>query len=73
MYNQTLNHERKHFCCYSLQSFTTAKILEKHNDCFKKNGKQIIKMAKKGENVKFKNYTRNIKSVFIFMLIWKVF
>ena len=47
VYNQTLHHDRKHFCSYSLQSFTTAKILEKHNDCFEINGKQIIRWLKK--------------------------
>ena len=31
-------------------------------DCFKINGKQTIKMPKKGEYVKFKNFERKIKS-----------
>ena len=30
-------------------------------------------MAKKVQTVRFKNYTRKLKSIFIFMLIWKVF
>ena len=33
--------------------------------CFKINGKQTIKMPKKGEYIKFKNFERNIKSPFM--------
>ena len=49
MYNQMLHRDRKHFCRYCLQSFTTEQILERDiiNDCFEINGKQMIKMAKK--------------------------
>ena len=66
MYDHTLNRGRKHFCCYSLQSFSTEEILKRHiKDCFKINGKQRIIMPKKGECVKFKNYERKTKSPFI--------
>ena len=34
-------------------------------DCFKINGKQTIKMPKKDEYVKFKNFERRIKSAFM--------
>ena len=34
-------------------------------DCFKVNGKQTIKMPKKGEYMKFKNFGRKIKSPFM--------
>ena len=34
-------------------------------DCFKSNDKQTIKIPKKGEYVKFKNFERKIKSQFI--------
>ena len=55
----------KYICCYCLQSFTTAQILGRHvNDCFDINEKQMIKMVKKSESVKFKNYTRKIKLSF---------
>ena len=61
MFNQTLHSGRKHFCCYCLRSFSTVPILERHvNDCFEINDKQIIKMALKGETVKFKNCMKNI-------------
>ena len=64
--NETLHHYKKHFCRYWLQYFTTAQILERHiNDCFEVTGKQMVKMAKKGEIVKFKNCTRKIKPPFI--------
>ena len=49
-----------------MQSFTTTQILERHvNNCFGINDKQLIKMGKNGENVKFKNYTKKINSPFI--------
>ena len=51
MYNQTLHRDRKHFCRYCLQSFTTEQILERN----------IIN----GETVKFKNYTRKTKLTFM--------
>ena len=36
MYDHTLHHEKKHFCCYSLQAFSTEEILKQHiKDCFK--------------------------------------
>ena len=67
MYNQTLNRDRrKDICRYCFQSVCTAQILERHVMIFFKiNGKQIIEMAKKSEAVKFKNYTRKIKSPFM--------
>ena len=35
------------------------------NDCFKINGKQMIKIPKNGEYVTFKNYKRKIKASFM--------
>ena len=55
MYNKTLHRDRKH-CPYSLQYFSTTQIYV--HDFFEINGKKIIKMDKKGETVKFENYTR---------------
>ena len=46
--------------------FLQKKILKCHiRDCFKFNGKQMPKVPKKGEYVKFKNYERKIKSSFM--------
>ena len=62
MYNHTLHHRKKHFCCYCLQALSIKEILKDHiKDCFKINAKQKIIMPKKGEYVKFKNYERKIK------------
>ena len=45
---------------------STEEILKCHiKDCFKINGKQRIKMPKKGEYVKLKNFERRIKSPFV--------
>ena len=36
MYDHSLDHERKHFCCYCLHVFITEEILKCHiKDCFK--------------------------------------
>ena len=52
MYNQSKHKERKHFCMYCLQSFSSESISAKHtNNCLTMNGKQAINMPKKGENV----------------------
>ena len=49
MYDHTLHRKRKKICRHFLQDFSTKKILKCHaKDCFKINGKQMIKMAKKG-------------------------
>ena len=58
--------EKKHFCHYSLQGFSTAEILKRHiKDCFKINSKQRIIMPKRYEYVKFKNHERKINSPFM--------
>ena len=56
MYDHTLHRERKHFCCYFLQAFSTEEILKRHI-----NVKQRIIMPKKCEFVKFKNCEKKIK------------
>ena len=66
MYDHPLHLGRKHFCRYCLQAFRTAEKLKCHiKDCFKINGKQTIKIRKKDEYVKFKNFERKIKSPFM--------
>ena len=50
----------------------TEKILKRHiKDCFKINGKQTIKLPKKGEHVKLKNSERKIKSPFMIYVDFK--
>ena len=48
MYNQSKHKERKHFCMYCLQCFSSERILAKHtNNCLMINGKQAINMPKR--------------------------
>ena len=48
MHNQSKHKERKHFCMYCLQCFSSESILGKHtNNCLTSNGKQAIKMPKR--------------------------
>ena len=66
MYDHSLHRGRKHFCRFCFHAFIMEENLKRHiNDCFEINGKQAIKMPKKGEYVKFKNFERKIKSVFM--------
>ena len=66
MCDYALNRGRKDFCCYCLHAFVTEEILKRHiKDYFKINGKEPIKMSRKGEYVIFKNFERKIKSPFI--------
>ena len=66
MYDHTLHCGKKNFCRYSLQAFRTEKILKRRvKDCFKINGKQMIKRPKNVEHIRFKNYERKIKSPFM--------
>ena len=58
--------ELKHFCRYCLHAFSIEEILKCHvKDYFKINGKQKIKVPKKGEYARFKYYMRKIKSPFV--------
>lgn len=62
MYKQTLHWDRIHFCCYCLESFSTAQIPKRHvHASLEINVKQMIKMAKKDLTVKFEDYARKIK------------
>ena len=58
MYNQSKHKERKHFCMYCLQCFSSERILANHvNNCLTINGAQAINMPKQGENIlKFINF-----------------
>ena len=66
VYDHTLRCGRKHFCRYCLQAFRTAEKLKcRITDCLGINGKKAIKMLKKGEHFKFKDFGRKIKSSFM--------
>ena len=58
MCNKTKNKNKKHFCRYCLQCFSSEKALMEHkNICLKINGKQNIKL--RSGLIKFKNYSSN--------------
>ena len=64
----TTNHkERKHFCMYCLQCFSSERILANHvNNCLTINGAQAINMPKQGENVlKFNNFHKQLPVPFV--------
>ena len=62
MYDHTLHRERKHFCQYCLQTFSTEEISKRHiKVCYKINAKQRIIMPQKGEY----NLSEKNKSPFI--------
>ena len=58
MYNQTKHKERKHFCMYCLQCFSSERVLSNHKEnCIQVNGKQAVKMPDKDNNIlKFNNF-----------------
>ena len=52
MYNQTKHHERKHFCMYCLQCFSSQRVLYNHKDnCIKINGTRAVKMPTEDNNI----------------------
>ena len=67
MYNQSKHKERKHFCMYCLQCFSSERILLKHvNNCLTINGAQAINMPKQGENIlKFNNFHKQLPVPFV--------
>ena len=67
MYNQSKHKERKHFCMYCLQCFSSERILANHvNTCLTINGAQAINMPKQGENMlKFNNFHKQLPVPFV--------
>ena len=67
MYNQSKHKERKHFCMYCLQCFSSERVLVKHiNNCLTINGAQAINMPKPGENIlKFNNLHKQLPVPFV--------
>ena len=67
MYNQWKHKERKHFCMYCLQCFSSERILATHvNNCLTINGAQAINMPKQGENIlKFNNFHKQLPVPFV--------
>ena len=67
MYNQSKHKNKKHFCMYCLQSFSSERILANHvNNCLMINGKQAINMSKKGETIlRFNNFYKQLPVPFV--------
>ena len=67
MYNQTKHKNKRHFCMYCLQRFSSERILTNHvNNCLTINGNQAINMPKKGENIlKFNNFHKQLPVPFV--------
>ena len=67
MYSQSKHKERKHFCMYCLQCFSSERVLTKHvNNCLTINGKQAINMPKQGDNIlKFNNFHKQLPVPFV--------
>ena len=67
MYNQSEHKERKHFCMYCLQCFSSERILANHvNNCLTINGAQAINMPKQGGNIlKFNNFHKQLPVPFV--------
>ena len=67
MYNQSKHKEKKHFCMYCLQCFSSERILANHvNNCLTINGTQAINMPKQGENIlKFNNFHKQLPVPFV--------
>ena len=58
MFNQTKHKNKKHFCMYCLQCFSSDRVLNEHKDnCIQVNGTQAVKMPDKDNNIlKFNNF-----------------
>ena len=67
IYNQSKHKERKHFCMYCLQCFSSERVLANHvNNCLTINGAQAINMPKQGENIlKFNNFHKQLPVPFV--------
>ena len=67
MYNQTKHKNKKHFCMYCLQCFSSERILANDvNNCLTINGAQAINMPKQGENIlKFNNFHKQLPVLFV--------
>ena len=67
MYNQTKHKERKHFCMYCLQCFSSDRVLNNHKEnCIQVNGTQAIRMPNKYNNIlKFNNFHKQLAVPFV--------
>ena len=73
MYNQTKHKNKKHFCMYCLQCFSSERFLANHvNNCLTINGAQAINMPKQGENIlKFNNFHKQLPDPFVIYAVFE--
>ena len=72
LFNKTKSKNKKWFCMRCLQHFSSESVLKKHKEnCLVINGEQRVKLS--GRIIKFKNYSRQMKVPFKFMLILNIF
>ena len=65
-FNVNKHNEKKYFCKYCINGFTSEDVLSKHEEeCKKFNGSQAVEMPKSGEVVKFINYDRTVMTPFV--------
>ena len=63
MCNETKNNNKKHFCKYCLQCFSSEKVLQEHKENYLIiNGKQSVKL--RSGSIKFKNYFKQLAEPF---------
>ena len=66
MFHITGHNEKKHFCMYCLQHFSSERILNDHKEnCIIINGTQGIKMPTIGEKIEFTNFQNNLPVPFV--------
>ena len=67
MYNQSKLKEKKHFCMFCLQCFSSERVSVKHaNNCLTINESQAINMPKQGDNIqKFNNFHKQLPVPFV--------
>ena len=66
MFKINKSRNKKYFCMYCLQRFSSGELLAKHEeDCIVINGNQAIGMPPQGSFVEFKNYGRRLQVPFV--------
>ena len=66
MYKQTKHKERKHFCMYCLQCFSSEQVFTNNKEiCLQVNGTQAIKLPEKSSKIEFNNFYKQLPVPFV--------
>ena len=66
MFKQNKHQHRQYFYKYCLQCFPMEEILNNHtSNCIVVNGKQAVRMPKKGSSVQFKKFHKQLPAPFV--------